>query len=308
MALRRSVAAAALVVVVAMSRVLAGGGQFGPPPKLYTPAPGAKDLKAVLFNWTWHMGMLRGVSEPEAVATLEYQGKGTIQVDGQPCTLTKYRVSTNYQTPGQRTQIECTRANGQKYSNVEVVSGEYAWNEDIPGAEIVAGKGKATPTPAAVRERLIRLWASPQGAPKAALAGAAGTAATDVGENPATLLDLAQAAAAKTTTTLSWPVVTFQVPGVPGATATATLDDGFLPKQVVVKHGSDTTEFVYGDYQDWNNPLHKIEALYAGTIVERRNGVVVRNLTTVQTETGNVYVVMPVPASVRKTTPGRAGN
>src|SRR5688572_13015084 len=25
----------------------------------YTPAAGAKDLKSVLFNWAWHMGMLR---------------------------------------------------------------------------------------------------------------------------------------------------------------------------------------------------------------------------------------------------------
>jgi hypothetical protein len=33
-------------------------------------------------------------------------------VEGQPCTLTKYRISTNYQTSGQLTQIECTRANG----------------------------------------------------------------------------------------------------------------------------------------------------------------------------------------------------
>src|SRR5712692_374626 len=51
---------------------------------------------------------------------------------------------------------------------------------------------------------------------------------------------------------------------------------------------------------DWNNPLNKVEALYAGTMVERRNGTVVRDLTTVQTETGSVYVVMPVPASVQK--------
>jgi len=54
----------------------------------------------VLFNWTWHMGMLRGVDEHELIVSLEYHGKGAIQVDGQPCTLTKYRVSTNYQTPG----------------------------------------------------------------------------------------------------------------------------------------------------------------------------------------------------------------
>jgi len=291
--MNRTSALAAIVLAVAIAPLSAQFGRGGPP---YTPAKDARDLKAVLFNWTWHLGMLRGVSEPEIVTTLEYQGKGTIQVDGQPCTLTKYRVSTNYQTPGQRTQIECARANGQKYSAIETVSGDYAWNEDIPGAEIVAGKGKATPMPAALRERLIRLWAGPQGAPKAALAGAAGTPATAVGQNPAVLLDNAKGPA---TTTLAWPVVTFPIPGVPGATATATLDDGYLPTRVVVKDGANTTEFVYGNYQDWNNPLNKIEALYAGTIVERRNGVVVRNLTTVQTETGSVYVVVPVPASVR---------
>jgi len=306
MTFRRLLAAVVLVVIVAMSGVL--GAQFGPPPKLYTPEPGAKDLKAVLFHWTWHMGMLRGVSEPEIVATLEYQGKGTMQVNGQPCTLTKYRVSTNYQTPGQRTQIECTQSNGQKYSAIETVSGEYAWNEDIPGAEIVAGKGKATPTPSALQERLIRIWASPQGAPKAAIAAAAGLPLSETfAQNPGMLLDRPRPAGAGAATTLSWeagqPVLTFPIPGVAGALATATLDaKGFLAERVVVKQGANTTEFVYGKYDDWNNPLNKIEALYAGTIVERRNGAVARDLTTVQTETGQVYVVMPVPASVRKAT------
>src|SRR5580658_7522426 len=68
-----------------------GGNREPPPP--YRPAAGAKDLRAVLFNWTWYMGMLRGIDEHEVVASLEYQGKGAIQVDGQPCTLTQYRVS-----------------------------------------------------------------------------------------------------------------------------------------------------------------------------------------------------------------------
>src|SRR5688572_20912837 len=58
------------------------GGRGGAP---YTPAAGAKDLKAVLFNWMWHQGILKGTDERDMVATLEYQAKGgTIQVDGQP--------------------------------------------------------------------------------------------------------------------------------------------------------------------------------------------------------------------------------
>src|SRR3970282_1303448 len=77
------------------------------------------------------------------------------------------------------------------------------------------------------------------------------------------------------------------------------LDEGFLPERVVVTHGTSTTEFVYGGFQDFNNPLHRIEALYAGAIVERLNGVVVRDLKTAATEICQVYVVVPVPDSVR---------
>jgi hypothetical protein len=272
------------------------GGRVAEP---YTPAADAKDLKAVLFNWMRNMGMLKGHDERDMVASLEYQGKGTIQVEGQPCTLTKFRASTNYQTFSQRIQYTCTKPNGETYSNIEVVSGLYAWNEDKPGAEIGPTKGKVMPMPGAVEERLVRLWASPQGAPKSAVAGT--TETFWLGANPGTLFADGLAKAGQTS--VSWengkPVVTFPIPGVSGATGTATLDAKYMTERVVVKHGSSTTEFTYSDYQDWNNPLNKIEVFYAGKMVERRNGAVVRELTTNQTETGNVYVVAPVPASVQ---------
>ncbi len=251
------------------------------------------------------MGMLRSGNESELVKTLDYHAEGgTIQVNGQPCALTKYHVQANYQIPGYRTQIECTLPNKQTYKNVETMSGDYAWDEDIPGAEIVAGKGKATPRPEALEERRIRLWAGPHGAPKAAIAGAAGLPTSEsFGQSPAALLDRQATAGAKATTTLSWQgdkaIITYPIPGVPGATATATLNH-FLPERVVVKNGANTTEFVYSDFQDWNNPLFKIEALYAGEIIERRNGTVVRDVKTKVTEIGQVYVVVPVPDSVQK--------
>jgi len=250
--------------------------------------------------------MLRSGSESELIKTLHYEGAGgSIQVNGQPCTLTKYQMNANYQIPGYRVQIACTRANKQTYSVVENMSGNYAWDDDIPGAELVPGKGKSTPRPDAYKERLIRLWASPHGAPKAAIAGAAGLpVAQSFGQNPATLLDRQAAAGAKPTTTLAWQgekaILTFPIPGLPDATATATLDAKYLPERVVVKSGTDTTEFVYGKWADWNNPLFKIEALYAGTIVERKNGTAVRNVTAKVTEIGQIYVIVPVPESVEK--------
>ena len=283
----------------AQGRGRGGGPNAGAP---YTPETGAKDLRAVLFNWMWHQGMLKGTDERDMVATLEYQAKGgTIQVNGQPCTLSQYRASTNYQVFAQRVQYTCTLPNKQTYSNVEVVSWQYAWNEETPGAEIAGTKGKAAPMPAAVQERLIRIWASPQGAPKAALAGTMDT--WTLGANPGTVVPDGVMKAGNTT--LSWdaagkPVVTFPIPGVAGATGTATLDAKYMTEKVVVTQGATTTEFTYSDYQDWNNPLHKIEVFYAGRLIERKNGAVVRDLTTSETETGNVYVVAPVPPSVQK--------
>src|SRR5688572_17044279 len=276
-----------------------GGGGRGAAPQIYTPAAGARDLRSVLHNWGWHLGMLRSDQERDIVASLEYQGKGTMQVGGQPCNVTKYRSSINYQTSGERIQITGTRPNGQPCSTIEVLSGAYAWNEDTPGAELIKGKGKATPMAAATRERMIRLWAGPQGALKSALAAIQDPPLFAV--RPGTQVPADVATAGKTSVVWegSKPVVSFPIPGVPGATGSATLDAKFMAEKVVVRDGTNTTEFIYSDYRDWNNPLHPAEAFVAGRMTERRNGTVVRDITTTLTETGQMYVVMPVPASVK---------
>src|SRR5437867_6921625 len=236
-----SVAIGVVLTISALSRASAQGPRGGVP-EPYTPARDATDLKAVLFNWMRNMGMIKGHDERDMVAMLEYQGKGTIQVDGQPCALTKYRASTNYQTFSQRIQYACMGPNGKTNSNIEVVSGLYAWNEDTPGAEIGPTKGKTTPMPGTVQERLVRIWASPQGAAKAALAGT--TETFWLGANPGTLFENGLAKALDTS--VSWasgkPVVTFPIPGVPGATASATLDAEYMAGRVVVTLGSTTAE------------------------------------------------------------------
>ncbi|HEX7080567.1 MAG TPA: hypothetical protein VF329_06100 [Gammaproteobacteria bacterium] len=314
--IRKSIAAS---VPLALGVSLSASAQFGGPREpAYTPEPDARDLKSVLFNWPWHMGMLRGIEEHELIVTLEYRGEGTIQVNGQPCEITPfentdregelgtsgYRISNAYQFFASRTQIECTLPNGETYSNIEVVSGEYAWDEDVPGAGLVPGRGTAKPMPNTRDERLIRLWASPQGAPKAALAGA-GIDPLKVFRNPGGLLEEGTSKIGKTSVTWDGdtPVVTFPIPGVEGATAVARLDDRFMTESVVVTHGSDTYEFTYGDYDDYNNPLNKVEVYMAGTMTETKNGEVMRQLRTVQTETGSVYVVVPVPPGVGPTEP-----
>ena len=305
-----------MIGVPSLSSAQEEGSEFGPqittaPPtgegrrgagegEAYTPAPGAKDLKSVLFNWAWHMGMLRSTEEYDLLMSLMYQGTGTVQVGGQPCNVTMYRSDISYQTSGERIRITGTRPNGQSCNTIEVLSGAYTWNEDTMGAELVAGQGKATPMPATVEERMIRLWANPQGAWKAAMAGTQNTNAPQMAARPQRVpADVMTAHKTSVTWSGNKPVVTFPIPGVPNATASATLDAKFMAESVVVKNGADTYEFTYGNYKDWNNPLHPAEAFYTGKITEKKNGTVVRDITTTMTETGQLYVVMPVPASVK---------
>ncbi len=251
-----------------------------------TPAPGG-DVKTVLHDWANHMGMLRELAEHDLVATLEYLGTGSVNVGGQPCALTKYRVTINYQMLGMRSEIACTRADGQKHEEIQVVGGQYAWNEvGMPGGGLVPGQGSANPAMEAYAERAIRLWSGPQGAVKAAAMGGANTKVGVEG--------------GKTT-------VTFPIPGVAGAIAKATLTSGPVDglctrncaERVEVRHGNTMTEFTYSNYADYNHPEEQLDAFFPGRIVEKRGGTTVLDVNVTRTNTPNLYIVIPVPPSVR---------
>jgi len=253
------------------------------------PAKPARDPKAqALYDWANHMGMLRGVREVDAIATLQLTGaSGTITMAGQPCRLTEYNVSVNYQDGGMRVLYTCTRPDSTVYKTGEVVAAKYAWDEDGPiGAGLVPGRGKALPMPDLLNERLIRLWASPQGAVKAAVAGGAQTTvAVEAGKK----------------------VVTYPIPGVAGAIAKATLTSGSptglctsdCAERIEVRQGTNVTEFLYSNYADYNPADNRLDAFYAGHMIEKKNGTTVRDLTVKETHTENLYVVIPVPEIVK---------
>ena len=145
--------------------------------------------------------------------------------------------------------------------NIEVLSGAYAWNEDIPGAELIKGKGKATPMAAATRERMIRLWAGPQGALKSALAGIQDPPLFAV--RPGTQVPADVATAGKTSVVWEAGLLCHSRSRCPHGNG-----DRDARREV---HGGkgrgagrNTTEFTYSDYRDWNNPLHPAEAFVAG--------------------------------------------
>ena len=85
-----------------------------------------------------------------------------------------YNAAINYQTPGMRliqvrSQGEhpprggAAQPVGADQRTVQVVSGKFAWQE---------GGAQAAPNPDATEDRMLHLWATPQGVIKAALANA----------------------------------------------------------------------------------------------------------------------------------------
>lgn len=275
------------------------GGTPPPTPELAA----AGDVKSVVFKWMWYMGMLRNWQELDHVAMFELRkSTGTIRVAGQPCELENYRASINYQVSGMRAQYECTLPNGP-HSGIEVVSGQirgepntnastgqwpggmfagpsediFAWDSDVIGAGLADGQGTATPNGEARNERLIRLWAGPWGAPKAAAADSDATVVMEEGK----------------------PVVTFAIPFVQGATAQATLNSNNQAERIEVRLGNVVTEFIYENYADYNPADDQIMGYTPGHIVEKRDGVTVLDITVAETHVGNLYVVVPVPDSVR---------
>ena len=86
--------------------------------------------------------------------SLEYQGKGTMQVDGLgPAHVTRYRTSISYQTSGEPDPDQSAPGlNGQSCSTIEVLSGAYTWKRRHSRRRTRPRKGKATPMPATVEE------------------------------------------------------------------------------------------------------------------------------------------------------------
>lgn len=263
------------------------------------PPQPAKNLDDALYKAADALGMLRGPQERDGIVTFEFWAKGTIARQGRACQVAEYRASVRYPAPdrrerfpvpGMRVDYTCaTDGSGKGERHIEVVAGEFAWNETEPGRN-------GTPALGTAQERLLQIWTLPQGVIKAArLAGAKAVFAMEGGK----------------------PVITFPLPlPLEAGTVKVTLDpEHFLfhtmptgvrryfshrIERVETRLGNTVTVTTYADYRDWNADDYKSDALLPGRIVQERNGMHVMDLTLTRSQTYNPYVVMPVPENVRK--------
>ncbi len=213
----------------------------------------AQDAAATIKTAEYALGMIRGPQRIDAINTVEYWGTGTVT----------YHASISYAVPAMR--VDTTRA-GQR--QIQVVSGQYAWNESVPGAGFIPGS-VATPAPDALQDRLRALWTPPFGALKMAERAAANAKVTRVGAT----------------------VITFPLLGI---TVKATLN----AKNQLERVETPLTEIEYSDYKDLGEITSDV--LFPTHIVQKRQGATVLDLTITKVDANNPYVVFPVPEVIER--------
>jgi glyoxylase-like metal-dependent hydrolase (beta-lactamase superfamily II) len=110
-----------------------------------------------------------------ALTSVEFEGKGSSYNFGQAVNvsdawprfiLRSYKAEVDYATPAWRQEMDRTQLDGTApfggFRNIQVVSGENAWN--------VGANNMPAPAPANVAERQLQVWMTPAGFVKAALA------------------------------------------------------------------------------------------------------------------------------------------
>lgn len=254
------------------------------------------DLKQVLYNMTNNLGMLRTVREMDSLMTVEFWGSGTMrevgpQTVGPQVQIKSYYAQIAYDFPGMR--VDVTRASGTPAREIQVVSGTFAWNEiDKIGGGLAPGWGSAVPAMDTVTDRLLRLWTTPFGVVKAAVAAGEKTKVTV--ENGAVVVTFPLVTSAPGET------VNMVVGGLSGTPVKATLDANYRSARVEVRYRDRVYVTTYANYGDLNEKDYQADIYFPARIVQTVDGQTVLDLTVEKTNTYNPYVLMPVPETVEK--------
>ena len=244
------------------------------------------DVKGLIFELSNSMGMLRGLQQEDSILTLEHWAKGTMTVGGQKYDLPEYRMSINYAVPGMRVDYRRQAGGGQAQRMIEVVAASAAWNEADRGKAATAARDR-------VKERLVQLWTTPMGVVKAATLAGAKTTVKNAGGSmvlsfplPAPADDVMVNATLRRDNSLM----------VPDPAALKTLVGTYISR--VETTGGVVSDTTYVDYGDWNWDDYQADILLPRRMT-RKQGDMSLELMTVNTNTYNPYVIMPVPDNVK---------
>lgn len=221
------------------------------------------------------LGLLRGFTATDITIAVQYDGNGSMAMQGKTVKVPRYRASFRFDVPGMRVDYDLGDG-AQKQRRVEVVTGTLAWDEDRPGGGLVADYGTATPNQAAHAERLLQFWMTPMAAIKAARNAPDKVKVSTVGGKK---------------------VLTVPLPApLESSPLTVTLDKDNRPERVEARLAGRTYEATYSNYQDFEP---KSSSFLPGKIVQKRDGQVVLDLTVTGAMSANPYVIFPVPQRVK---------
>jgi hypothetical protein len=252
------------------------------------------NLKDVLYRVGNALGVLRGFQEEDSLMAFEYWGTGTMREVGPKIgpsvDVKSYHAAVAYDFPGMRVII--TRA-GSPQPEIQVVSGTFAWNElEKVGGGLVSGYGSAMPAMDAVADRLLRMWTTPFGVYKAAVA--AGDKAKVAMEGGKVVINF------PLTNAEAGPTSYLVVGELNGTPVKLTLDAQSRPEQVEVRHRNRVLMTTYSGYADLNEKDLQADIFFPARIVQTADGQTVLDLKIEKTQTYNPYILMPVPENVQK--------
>lgn len=254
------------------------------------------DVKTVLKRVGNGLGVLRSVQEVDSLMTVEYWGSGTMRevgpkTIGAPVQVKSYYASIAYDFPAMR--VDVTRASGTPQREIQVVSGTFAWNEvDKIGGGLVPGWGSAVAAMDTATDRLLRLWTTPFGVYKAAVAAGERTKAAVEGTAVVLTFPLANSAPTPTSN-----LVVGELNGTP---VKVTLNAESRPARVDVRYRDRVFTTTYSNYADLNEADYRADVFFPGRIVQTVDGQTVLDLTVQKTNTYNPYVIVPVPENIQQ--------
>lgn len=216
------------------------------------------------------LGMARYVPPTvKSVVTAQWEASGTLALPGAanaPYTATRVRIGISYAVPGIRLEFEGAGADGKPVNGTYVAAGKFAWNETKPGV------GASAVPAGAIDERIPLIWLTPYGVIWAAVDG-----------DPARL---------KVTQSAGRTVIASVIDGLP---VTATLGADNRPERVEVQTRRGTYEARYSGYFDPDEYRVMVPRRMEWTLDGRRLADL-----TVGGYHANMYVVFPIPASIRQ--------
>jgi hypothetical protein len=259
-----------LMIALAVPAILVGVGH-------------AQEAEEAAHAAGYSLGLLRGLLETDYIIASQYDATGTMLVDGRMVEVPRYRAQILWDAPGMRVDYDLG-VGAQPQRKGEVFAGQFAWDEDKPGAGLTPDWGTATPAPDTYEERLIQMWITPQGAAKAAKAAADNVTLTMVNDKP---------------------VLTFALPAPLEETMmTLTLNGQTArPEMAQVQTQGGLLEATFSDYKDFDNS----DVVYPTRVVHTLDGRTVLDLTLSDGWGYNPYVIFPLPESVSAGPPGRVG-